>query len=36
MPISRRGDEIVRRLAERLADLDLFDQATELAAASGR
>jgi tetratricopeptide (TPR) repeat protein len=30
MPISRRGDEIVRRLAERLADLDLFDQATEL------
>ncbi len=30
MPISRRGDEIVRRLAERLADLDLLDQATEL------
>ena len=30
MPISRRGDEIVRRLAERLAELDLFDQAAEL------
>ncbi len=30
MPISRRGDEIVRRLAERLADLDLLDQAAEL------
>jgi tetratricopeptide (TPR) repeat protein len=30
MPISRRGDEIVRRLADRLADLDLLDQATEL------
>ncbi|MFM9975621.1 MAG: hypothetical protein ACKVON_13730, partial [Beijerinckiaceae bacterium] len=30
MPISRRGDDIVRRLAERLAVLDLLDQATEL------
>jgi hypothetical protein len=30
MPISRRGDEIVRRLADRLADLDLLDQAAEL------
>ncbi|MGL5117369.1 MAG: hypothetical protein ACRC7C_18805, partial [Beijerinckiaceae bacterium] len=30
MPISRRGDEIVRRLADRLAELDLLDQATEL------
>jgi hypothetical protein len=30
MPISRRGDEIVRRLADRLADLDLLDQASEL------
>jgi len=30
MPISRRGDEIVRRLADRLAELDLLDQASEL------
>lgn len=29
-PISRRGDEMIRRLADRLADLDLLDQATEL------
>jgi tetratricopeptide (TPR) repeat protein len=30
MPISRRGDEIVRRLADRLVDLDLLDQASDL------
>lgn len=30
MPISRRGDEIVRRLSERLVELDLLDQAAEL------
>jgi tetratricopeptide (TPR) repeat protein len=30
LPISRRGDEIIRRLADRLASLDLLDQAAEL------
>ncbi len=30
MPISRRGDEIVRRLADRLVELDLLDQAADL------
>ncbi len=30
MPVSRRGDEIVRRLADRLVDLDLLDQASDL------
>ena len=29
-PIGRRGDEIVRRLADRLVELDLLDQAAEL------
>ncbi|MDB5511979.1 MAG: repeat-containing protein [Enterovirga sp.] len=29
-PIGRRGDEIVRRLADRLVELDLLDQASEL------
>lgn len=29
-PIGRRGDEIVRRLAERLVELDLLDQAADL------
>ncbi|NEU10839.1 hypothetical protein G3T14_01665 [Methylobacterium sp. BTF04] len=29
-PIGRRGDEIVRRLADRLVELDLLDQAGEL------
>jgi tetratricopeptide (TPR) repeat protein len=29
-PISRRGDEMIRRLADKLASLDLLDQATEL------
>jgi tetratricopeptide (TPR) repeat protein len=29
-PVGRRGDEIVRRLADRLVDLDLLDQAAEL------
>jgi tetratricopeptide (TPR) repeat protein len=29
-PIGRRGDEIIRRLADRLAALDLLDQAGEL------
>jgi hypothetical protein len=30
MPVSRRGDEIVRRLADRLVELDLLDQASDL------
>jgi hypothetical protein len=30
MPIGRRGDEIVRRLADRLVELDLLEQAGEL------
>ncbi len=29
-PIGRRGDELIRRLAERLAAVDLLDQAAEL------
>lgn len=29
-PVGRRGDEIVRRLAERLVELDLLDQAADL------
>jgi tetratricopeptide (TPR) repeat protein len=29
-PIGRRGDEIIRRLADRLVDVDLLDQAAEL------
>ena len=29
-PIGRRGDEMIRRLADRLAGVDLLDQATEL------
>ena len=29
-PIGRRGDEVVRRLADRLVELDLLDQAAEL------
>ncbi len=29
-PIGRRGDEMIRRLAERLAAIDLLDQAAEL------
>jgi len=29
-PIGRRGDEIIRRLAERLVSVDLLDQAAEL------
>lgn len=29
-PIGRRGDEIVRRLADRLVELDLLDQAADL------
>ena len=35
-PIGRRGDEIVRRLADRLVALDLLDQAADAAAAPGR
>jgi tetratricopeptide (TPR) repeat protein len=30
MPIGRRGDEIIRRLADRLVEVDLLDQAAEL------
>lgn len=30
MPVGRRGDEIARRLAERLYDLDLADEAAEI------
>ncbi len=30
LPIGRRGDEIIRRLADRLVELDLLDQAAEL------
>lgn len=30
LPIGRRGDEIVRRLSDRLVELDLMDQAAEL------
>ncbi len=30
LPIGRRGDEIIRRLADRLVELDLLDQAGEL------
>ncbi|HSP23918.1 MAG TPA: hypothetical protein VLQ65_01960 [Saliniramus sp.] len=30
LPIGRRGDEIVRRLADRLVELDLLDNAAEL------
>lgn len=30
MPVGRRGDEIARRLAERLYDLDLTDEAAEI------
>jgi tetratricopeptide (TPR) repeat protein len=30
MPIGRRGDEIIRRLADRLVEVDLLDQAGEL------
>ncbi|MDB5559006.1 MAG: repeat-containing protein, partial [Enterovirga sp.] len=29
-PVGRRGDELVRRLADRLVDLDLLDQAADL------
>ncbi|MGX4770775.1 tetratricopeptide repeat protein [Bradyrhizobium guangdongense] len=29
-PIGRRGDELIRRLADRLASVDLLDQASEL------
>src|SRR5918912_2177414 len=29
-PIGRRGDELIRRLADRLASVDLLDQAAEL------
>jgi hypothetical protein len=29
-PIGRRGDELIRRLADRLVSVDLLDQATEL------
>ena len=31
-PIGRQGDEMIRRLAERLVDVDLLDQAAELLA----
>jgi hypothetical protein len=34
-PIGRRGDELIRRLSERLVAVDLLDQASELLAASG-
>ncbi len=30
LPVGRRGDEIIRRLADRLVELDLLDQAGEL------
>lgn len=30
LPIGRRGDEIIRRLSDRLVELDLLDQAAEL------
>jgi hypothetical protein len=30
MPIGRRGDEMIRRLSDRLVDVDLLDQAAEL------
>jgi tetratricopeptide (TPR) repeat protein len=30
MPIGRRGDEIIRRLSDRLVEVDLLDQAAEL------
>lgn len=30
MPVGRRGDEIARRLADRLADLDLVNEAAEI------
>lgn len=30
VPIGRRGDEMIRRLADRLASIDLLDQASEL------
>ncbi len=30
MPVGRRGDEIIRRLADRLVELDLLDQAAEM------
>lgn len=30
MPIGRRGDEIIRRLADRLVEVDLLDQAAEI------
>jgi tetratricopeptide (TPR) repeat protein len=30
LPIGRRGDEIIRRLADRLVELDLLDQAADL------
>ena len=29
-PIGRRGDEMIRRLADRLVAVDLLDQASEL------
>ena len=35
-PIGRRGDELIRRLADRLASIDLLDQAAELLAIPGR
>ena len=35
-PIGRRGDEMIRRLADRLVSVDLLDQAAELLAAPGR
>ena len=35
-PIGRRGDEMIRRLAERLVSVDLLDQARRAAAIPGR
>ena len=35
-PIGRRGDEMIRRLADRLVAVDLLDQASELLTVSGR
>ncbi len=35
-PVGRRGDEMIRKLADRLVSVDLLDQARRAAAASGR
>ena len=35
-PIGRRGDEMIRRLADRLVSVDLLDQAAELLQHQGR